>query len=120
MRYRHVDAMKAAGFAIRAACRAAEIAASSYYAWKEHEHSGPSEAAVEEAEIVAEIHTIHAESDKTYGSPRMVRELARRGRRVNRKRVERLMRNNDIVGITERRRVRTTIPAEGDPPLPDL
>ena len=120
MRYRHVDAMKAAGFAVRAACRAAEIAASSYYEWKEKEVAGPSPREREEVELVAEIRAIHDDSAATYGSPRMTRELAKRGRRVNHKRIERVMRNNDIVGITERRRVRTTIPAEGAPPLPDL
>jgi transposase InsO family protein len=30
------------------------------------------------------------------------------------------MRENNIVGVTERRQVRTTIPAENAPPLPDL
>lgn len=120
MRYRHVDAMKAAGFAIRAACRAAEIASSSYYEWKEKEEAGPSARDHEGAALVAEIREIHTESDGTYGSPRMTSALRRRGRRVNHKRIERVMRENDIVGITERRRVRTTIPAEDAPPLPDL
>jgi len=120
MRYRHVDAMKAAGFAVRAVCRAAEIAASSYYEWKEKEVAGPSPREREEVELVAEIRAIHTESDATYGSPRMTSALRRRGRRVNHKRIERVMRTNDIVAITERRKVRTTIPAEGAPPLPDL
>jgi putative transposase len=119
-RYRHVATMKAEGFAVRAACRAAEVSPSSYYEWKEKEAAWPSVRAQEEAELVAEIHTIHAESDATYGSPRMTRALRRRGRHVNHKRVERLMRNNDIVAVTERRKIRTTIPAEGAPPLPDL
>jgi len=120
MRYRHVDAMKAAGFAVSAACRAAEIASSSYYEWKEKEEAGPTEAERTEVELVTEIRAIHAELDKSYGSPRITRELRRRGRLVNHKRVERLMRRHDVVGLTERRRVRTTIPAEDAPPLPDL
>ena len=40
---------------------------------------------------------IHAESDATYGEPRMTEELAHRGRVVNHKRVRRLMRNHGIV-----------------------
>jgi putative transposase len=119
-RYRHVDAMKAEGFAVRAACRAAEISSSAYYEWKEKDESGPTDARREEAELIAEIREIHADHDKSYGSPRMTAELRRRGRRVNHKRVERVMRDNEIVGLTERRRVRTTIPAEDAPPLPDL
>lgn len=63
---------------------------------------------------------IHAESDGTYGEPRMTRELARRGRVVNHKRVARLMRLHGIVGVHKPARVRTTIPAEENPPLPDL
>ena len=112
--------MKAEGFAVRAACRAAEVSSSSYYEWCEREASGPSGSERAEGELLAEIREIHTDLDKTYGSPRMTDELRRRGRRVNHKRVERLMRVNDIVGITERRRVRTTIPAEDAPPLPDL
>jgi len=120
MRYHHVDAMKAEGFAVRAACRAAEISASSYYEWKERDASGPSESERSEHELLTEIRAIHADSDQSYGSPRIARELRRRGRRVNHKRVERLMARHELVGITERRRVRTTIPAEDAPPLPDL
>ncbi|MGH9030081.1 MAG: IS3 family transposase [Acidimicrobiales bacterium] len=119
-RYRHVDAMKAEGFAVRAACRAAEVSSAAYYEWRERDLAGPSEATRAEVELVAEIREIHTELDKSYGSPRVTRELKRRGRRVNHKRVERLMAENDIAGVTERRRVRTTIPAEGAPPLPDL
>jgi len=119
-RYRHVSAMKAEGFAVRAACRAAEVSSSSYYEWCDAEASGPSRSKRAEGELLAEIREIHTDLDKTYGSPRMTNELRRRGRRVNHKRVERLMRCHDIVGITERRRVRTTIPAENAPPLPDL
>ena len=120
MRYHHVDAMKAEGFAVRAACRAAEISASSYYEWKERDTRRPSESERSEHELLAEIREVHADSDQSYGSPRMHRELRRRGRRVNHKRVERLMRVHELVGVTERRRVRTTIPAEDAPPLPDL
>jgi len=119
-RYLHVSAMKAEGFAVRAACRAAEVSPSAYYEWREAEAAGPTEAARVEVELVAEIRQIHSELDKSYGSPRMTDELRRRGRRVNHKAVERLMRCHDIVGLTERRRVRTTIPAEDAPPLPDL
>jgi transposase InsO family protein len=120
MRYHHVDAMKAEGFPVRAACAASEISSSSYYEWKGHEARGPSSAEQAERELLAEIREIHADLDQSYGSPRVHRELRRRGRRVNHKRVERLMRVHDVVGITERRKVRTTIPAEDAPPLPDL
>ena len=51
----------------------------------------------------------------------MTTELRRRGFCVNRKRTERLMRDNGIVATDARRRkVRTTIPDLTAPPLPDL
>ncbi len=119
-RYHHVDAMKAEGFPVSAACAAAEISTSAYYEWRDRQQHGPSEAELAEAALVEQIRQIHAESDGTYGSPRVTEELRRRGWHVNEKRVERLMAIHEIVGVSPRRFVRTTLPAEENPPLPDL
>ena len=119
-RYRHVSAMKAEGFPIEAACRAAEVSSSSYYEWKAKETAPPSKREVEDVCIVDEMRAIHEELDATYGSPRMTRELSRRGFCVNHKRIERLMRIHGIVAVTPRRSIRTTIRSELAPPLPDL
>ena len=119
-RYRHVDAMKAEGFPIAAACRAAEVARSAYYAWKAAEMAGPTSAELEEAYLVNAIIDLHAGSDATYGSPRMTPELRRHDFCANHKRVERLMREHGIVGVAPRRSVRTTIRDDLAPPLPDL
>jgi transposase InsO family protein len=70
--------------------------------------------------LVAEMRAVHDELDDTYGSPRLTPELANRGFVVNHKRVERLMRVNGIVGVFKPAKVRTTIPADANPPLPDL
>jgi putative transposase len=118
-RYRHVSAMKAEGFPIHAACEAAEISTSAYYEWL-HRSTGPTEWELDEAYLINQIRDIHAGTDATYGSPRVTEELRRRGHCANHKRIERLMREYDIIGVTERRRVRTTIQAEDAPPLPDL
>ena len=56
---------------------------------------------------MSEIRGIHAESGGAYGSPRVTAELRRRGRCVNHKRVERLMRCWGIVGAHRRRRPRS-------------
>jgi len=119
-RYRWVDSQRAEQFPVAAACRVAGVSRQAYYEWKEKERSGPSAASFDEARLVNEMHDIHAELDETYGSPRMTRELRRRGYCVNHKRVERLMVENDIVGVTPRRSVRTTIRDDLAPPLPDL
>jgi transposase-like protein len=118
-RYRHVSTMKAEGFPVHAACEAAEISTSAYYEWL-HRSTGPTEGELDEAYLINQIRDIHAGTDATYGSPRVTEELRRQGYCANHKRIERLMREHDIIGVTERRRVRTTIQAEDAPPLPDL
>jgi putative transposase len=119
-RYRWIASQKACGFPVSVACSVAEVSTSSYYEWVTREMVAPSDADLRDAYLVNEIRDIHADSDATYGEPRTTVELSRRGYCSNHKRIERLMRENDIVGVTERRKVRTTIPAEGAPPLPDL
>jgi putative transposase len=118
-RYHHVDAMKAEGFPVAAACTAAEVSTSAYYEWRDRQ-AVPSEAAIVEADLVERIKLVHRDSDGTYGAPRVTAELARRGYCANHKRIERLMALHGIAGVTARRRVRTTIPAKDAPPLPDL
>jgi putative transposase len=82
-RYRCVDAQKAAGFPVAAACDAAGVSPSAFYAFTASSQQGPSQAQREEAEPLAEIRAIHTESGGTYGSPRVTAELWRRGWRVN-------------------------------------
>jgi putative transposase len=119
-RYRCVDAQKAAGFPVVAACQAAVVSTSAYYAWSASSRQGPSPADHTQTGLVAEIRTIHAESAGTYGSPRVHAELRRRGWRVNHKRVERLMAANGIVGHRPRRRRSLTKADTSTPPAPDL
>jgi putative transposase len=119
-RYRCVDAQKAAGFPVAAACQAAGVTRSAYYAWTASAAQGPSGHDQEEARLVAEIRRIHARSKATYGAPRVTAELRRRGQRVNHKRVERLMRAHGIVGWRPRRRRSLTKPDTTAAPAPDL
>jgi len=74
----------------------------------------------EEKRTVSEIRAIHLEHHGAYGAPRVHAELRARGRRINRKRVTRLMRINHIVGRHLRKRKRTTIADRTAPPAPDL
>ena len=118
-RYHCVDAQKAAGFPVTAACAAAGVSVSAYYAFTARR--APAAAAKQlEAELVSEIRAIHADSRGTYGSPRVYAELRRRGRAVNRKRVERLMRTHRIVGHRPRRRRGLTRPDAAAASAPDL
>lgn len=119
-RYRWVAARKAEGFPITAAAEVAGVSRQAFNDWRGREAAGPTPAQRDEARLVAEMRTIHAELDDTYGEPRMTPELRARGFVVNHKRVERLMRLHNIVGVFKPAKVRTTIPAEDNPPIPDL
>jgi putative transposase len=119
-RYRCVDAQKAAGFPVAAACHAAGVTRSAYYAWTASVAQGPSVHDREEARLVGEIRRIHARSRGTYGCPRITVEPQRRGWNVNHKRVERLMRQHGIAGYRPRRRRSLTRPDRGAAPAPDL
>lgn len=119
-RYRWVAARKAEGFPIIMAAKVAEVSRQAFHDWRHKTAGGPTPAEQAEADLVAAMRSIHAEFDGTYGVPRMTVELANRGRVVNHKRVERLMRAHGIVGVHKPAKVRTTIPAEDAPPLPDL
>jgi transposase InsO family protein len=118
-RYRCVDAQKAAGFPVVAACQAAGVSPSAFYAWAARREQAAA-ATQAEATLVAEIRTIHRVSKGTYGSPRVHAELRRRGRSMNRKRVERLMRSHGIVGHRPRQRRSLTRPDTAAVPAPDL
>lgn len=119
-RYRWVAARKAEGFPITMAAKVAKVSRQAYYDWRARQAAGPTDAELAEVELVALMREIHTEHDSTYGAPRMTVELANRGQQVNHKRVERLMRSHGIVGVHKPAKVRTTIPAEDAPPLPDL
>jgi putative transposase len=119
-RYRCVDAQKAAGFPVAAACTAARVTRSAYYAWTTSAAQGPSATEREEVRPVGEIRRIHARSHGTYGAPRVGAELRRRGWPANHKRVERLMRAHGIVGFRPRRRRSLTKQDTAAAPAPDL
>jgi putative transposase len=120
MRYRCVDAQKAAGFPVVAACTAAGVSTSAFYSWAGRCRQPPSAADQTQAALVAEIRTIHTDSAGIYGSPRVTAELHRRGWRVNHKRVERLMADHGLVGHRPHRRRSLTKPDTAAPPAPDL
>ena len=102
------------------ACAVADVSRQAFHDWRARMAAGPTVVELAEAELVAVMRAIHTESDSTYGEALMTEELARRGRPVNHKRVRRLMRVHGIVGVFKAAKVRTTIPAEENPPLPDL
>lgn len=89
-----------AALAVQAMCRVLRVSASGYYDWLDRP---PSTRSVDDAVLVERIRAIHADSDATYGRPRVRKELRAQGRVVNAKRIARLMRANAIRGISRRR-----------------
>ena len=116
MLYRFVDAQRAEGFPVRMVCSVVGVSPSAYYAYRHRPRSGPAQLA--EDVLVDEIGAIWAESGGTYGSPRVCAELRRRGRVVNHKRVERLMKGHRMAGFVPRKRRVTTTPSAHR--IPDL
>src|SRR5215207_6481008 len=98
-RYRWVAARKAEGFPIAMACLTARVSRQAFGDWRARTKAGPTDAERAEADLVEEIRRVHADFDGAYGQPRITAELARRGRVVNHKRVERLMRAHGIAGV---------------------
>lgn len=118
-RYRCVDDQEAEGFPVTRACAVMGVSTSAYYAWRVNGREGPSAREQRDAEVLAEIRTIHREHPD-YGSPRVTVELARRGSPTNHKKVETMMAAAGIVARRHRRRRGLTKPDETAPPLPDL
>ena len=107
-----------ANSSVQTMCRVLGVSASGYYDWLQR---SPSARAIEDGVLVERICAIHAESDGTYGMPRVRAELNDQGVSISRKRVARLMRRNAIRGISRRRGfVVTTRRDERQRPAPDL
>jgi transposase InsO family protein len=110
MLYRFVDEQKAEGFPVERICEIAGVSRSAYYDWKKHRDGVSTVGELHERRLVHTMRQMHKDSKGTYGSPRVTVELRNRGRVVNHKRVERLMRVHSIVGYTPKKHRVTTIP----------
>lgn len=107
-------------FGVEPVLRVLEVPVSTFYGWLARRRR-PSPRDIEETWLGEQIQRIHAESDRTYGSPKVHAQLRREGIRVSRKRVERLMRQAGLQGAFMRKRRRSS--TRRDPaatPAPDL
>jgi len=98
-------------------CRVLEVSSSGYYAWRKRQ---PSKRTQADQQLRQQIHEIHAKSKGTYGAPRIHAELADEGILVGRKRVARLMRAENLRGVSRRKVLHTTQRKPGARPAPDL
>ena len=105
-------------FQVRLMCRVLEVSPSGYYASLKRP---PSWHALIDEVLMAHVRIIHAESDETYGAPRVHRELQAAGLPASRKRVARLLREGGLVARPHKRfRVATTDSNHDDPIAPNL
>ncbi len=87
-------------FRITTMCRVLQLTRSSYNYWRSHLSSSYRQ---RNAVLLQEIKRIVEASRGTYGSPRMVRELRKRGFVCNLKRIAKLMQDNNIQAKTKKR-----------------
>jgi transposase InsO family protein len=99
------------------ACRALGVSRAGFYAWRRR---APSSRARDDERLAVKVHESFERSRKTYGSPRIHRDLAAQGERVSRKRVIRLMQEQELVARKRRRYKCTTMSDHGQPVAANL
>ena len=94
-------------FPLKLMCRVLSVTPQGYYQWKKR---APQRKLRERAQraLTDRIRVFHAESHRTYGSPRITKDLHESGEIVNKKKVARIMRENDIKARTKKRYKATT------------
>ncbi|MDH5295761.1 MAG: IS3 family transposase [Nitrospirota bacterium] len=83
-------------FPLRLMCRLLHVSPSGYYA---RQRRSPSPWAQDCQRLTAAIRTIHAESDGSYGSPKIWQRLRQQGEGCGKHRMARLMRQEGLRGI---------------------
>lgn len=108
-----------AEYSILSLCENLEVSPSGYYGWVER-RTAPGKRARESSTLARDIQAIHQESRQTYGSPRIVMELRKQGKRHGRNRVARLMNEEGLCGRQKGRyRVQTTDSNHDEPIAPN-
>ena len=104
-------------YSVETMCRVLGVTRSGFYAWKKRPKPARAKS---DAQLAVKVAAAHQRSRKTYGSPRVHRELKAQGVRVGKKRIERLMRENGLQGRSKRRYKHTTDSKHGDPIAPNI
>ncbi len=104
MKYRFIMNHRKA-FRLGKMCEVLEVSRSGYHNYL---RGKARQTELENRKLLMEIKKIYSKSRGTYGSPRIYRELRKMGYGCNRKRVVRIMRENDIKAKTKRKYKLTT------------
>jgi transposase InsO family protein len=98
--------MNNSNFSVEKMCQAFKVSRSGYYQWLQRK---PSARAVETQKIKRMIKSVYESSKGRYGSPKITVELEKRGLKVSRPRVARMMKSEGIKSIIRKKyKVSTT------------
>jgi transposase InsO family protein len=104
-------------YPVAAMARVLDVTRQGYYAFAKRP---PSPRVSAEAELCEQVRQIFDESDATYGSPRVLRELCNRGFHTSKRRVERALRGMGLTPPRPRRHCKTTVRELSHPVAPNL
>jgi len=104
MKFAFIDEEKAL-FPVSVLCAVLGVSTSGFYAWRKRP---PSARAKDDARLAVEVAALHKRSRGTYGSPRVHADLKALGKRVGKKRVARLMRDQGLRARQKRKFRKTT------------
>lgn len=97
------------------------VSRSGYYAWAARRDADPGPRAARRADLTVRIKVAHDASDGVNGAPRITADLRETGEVVSRKTVAKLMRENEIRGISPRPWTPVTTIVDVNPhAIPDL
>src|SRR5690554_1151121 len=94
MRFAFIHAEKA-NFSVVALCRVLQVTRQGYYAWTKRPEGARANA---DRELREKVRAIYQQSRGTYGSPRILAALRHANIRVSKRRVERAMREEGLIG----------------------
>lgn len=105
-------------YPLRLMCEAVDVSPAGYHAWRRR--TTPSQRALADELLMAQVRVSFARSKETYGSPRVHADLKADGVRVGRKRVARLMREGEMRARRPKRWTRTTDSKHAEPIAPNV
>lgn len=103
-------------FRVQGLCRVLGVSRSGFYRWRQHPEGSR---AREDRRLLVQIRTVHEQSQRRYGSPRVYQALRRQGELCGKHRVERLMRKDGLQARRRRCFRVTTRSASGHPVAPN-
>lgn len=104
-------------YSVTRMCRQLEVSPTGYYQWNRR---APSNRSVANAVLDAQVAAIHAGSKRSYGRPRIVRELSNQGVQVSHERVRNSLKRQGLCPVYKRPYRVTTDSAHNKPIAPNV